>query len=55
MSRFPVSEPVYNACVNARGMNPSLEDLNLDVLTWLSAEEKNKIKEVMVREEASIC
>lgn len=45
-----VPQPVYFAAVNPRGLNPSIEDLELDRQGWLTAEEKIKIQEVMVRE-----
>ena len=45
---------VYYAALHARGLNPSEEELDLDGQSWLTEEEKIKIKEVMVREKVSI-
>ena len=43
-------EPVYYGALHARGLNPSLEELDLDRHSWLTEEEKLIIQEVMVRE-----
>lgn len=53
MNNAPVTQPVYLACFDSRGMNPSVEELSLQ-LQGLSEEEKRKIKEVMVREQVCI-
>ncbi|XP_065051326.1 oxysterol-binding protein-related protein 11-like [Rhopilema esculentum] len=45
---------VYYAALHARGLNPSEEELDLDGQSWLTEEEKIKIKEVMVREKEFI-
>ena len=45
-----VPPPVYYGALHARGLNPSIEDLELDSQSWLTEEEKIKIQEVMVRE-----
>eukprot|EP00794_Sanderia_malayensis_P016873 gene16873-18578_t len=44
-------KPVYYAYVNSCGLNPSIDELNIDLHSWLSEEERKKIKEVMIREE----
>lgn len=46
--------PVYYGALHARGLNPTLEDLELDRQNWLTEEEKTKIHEVMVREKVRI-
>lgn len=48
-----VPQPVYFGALHARGLNPSLEELDLDKHNWLTEEEKIKIQEVMVREKVS--
>ena len=43
-------QPIHFGALHARGLNPSIEELELDRHNWLTEEEKLKIQEVMVRE-----
>jgi len=47
-------QPIYFGALHARGLNPSIEELELDRQNWLTEEEKLKIQEVMVREKEFI-